>query len=365
MNEFQNQLQKVISEINRASQRVVLSEKVEQLDLDVLLERIRKAYSLVIDLGIEEEIEQIEIPIATKEPEIEENSKEVIINKEPEVEISKKERIEEEVKFNENLELEKEPYENIDEEVENEEQLDFIIEEETKIEKEEIIQESLFETLKIDEIPTEKEKQFEKNEEIPSVLKYLNEKMPKTSTITSMHSKIENEAKETQPEIKVEEKKDEEAKVEEIVEKEEVKEEVKVEEKEEEIIQESLFETPKEEPKPVNNSNGKTIGEQYEQKKSIFENFSTNIKQDDISKRFNYHNVDLRTAIGVNEKFMFINDLFSGNLREYTDFIQKLNNAETVEIANTILNSEKNNKRWVANSLSFTTLTEILAKKFH
>ncbi|MDD3287363.1 MAG: hypothetical protein PHI14_07685, partial [Bacteroidales bacterium] len=110
---------------------------------------------------------------------------------------------------------------------------------------------------------------------------------------------------------------------------------------------------------------GKSIGEQYEQKKSIFENFSTNIKQDDISKRFNSPKIDLRTAIGVNEKFMFINDLFSGNLREYTDFIQRLNEAETLEMANVILNGEKENKRWVANSLSYGTLTEILAKKFH
>ena len=33
-------------------------------------------------------------------------------------------------------------------------------------------------------------------------------------------------------------------------------------------------------------------------------------------------------------------DLFSGNLREYTDFIQRLNEAETLEMANVILNGE-------------------------
>ena len=59
MNEFQNQLQKIISEINKASQKVVLSKKIDQLDLDVLLERIRKAYSLVIDLEVVQEMEQM------------------------------------------------------------------------------------------------------------------------------------------------------------------------------------------------------------------------------------------------------------------------------------------------------------------
>jgi hypothetical protein len=375
MNEFQNQLQKVISEINKASQRVVLSEKVDQLDLDVLLERIRKAYSLVIDLGIEEVIEQISIPEATKEQEIEEMPKVVFFEKEPEFEMAQQEKIEPEieVELEQDLELEKEAYEKFDE-IE-EEQLELLIEETPVIEKEEILQEALFETKEIDDIPNEIEEPVEKKDEIPSVLRYLNEQMPKSSTISPIHIKIEDEVKETQPELVVEEEKTveivvenkaiEEERVEEIVVEQEVIEEPKIEEKKEEVFQELFFETPIEEPKPKNLSNGKTIGEQYEQKKSIFENFSTNIKQDDISKRFNSPKIDLRTAIGVNEKFMFINDLFSGNLREYTDFIQRLNEAETLEMANVILNGEKENKRWVANSLSYGTLTEILAKKFH
>ena len=316
MNEFQNQLQKVISEINKASQRVVLSEKVEQLDLDVLLERIRKAYSLVIDLEVEQEMEQM--------------PKVVILKKEPVFEMVQQEEIKLE-------EIEQEAFS-----------------------QEEVVQEALFDTQEINDLPQEKEEPVEKKDEIPSVLKYLNEQMPKSSTISPIHIKIEDEVKETQPELVVEEEK-----AVEIVVEQEVIEEPKIEEKKEEVFQELFFEAPIEESKPKNISNGKSIGEQYEQKKSIFENFSTNIKQDDISKRFNSPKIDLRTAIGVNEKFMFINDLFSGNLREYTDFIQRLNEAETLEMANVILNGEKENKRWVANSLSYGTLTEILAKKFH
>lgn len=337
MNEFQNQLQKVISEINKASQRVVLSEKVEQLDLDVLLERIRKAYSLVIDLEVEQEMEQM--------------PKVVIIEKEPVFEMVQQEEIKLE-------EIEQEAFsQEVVEQVEIEPE---VIEQAPLFEKEEFTQEALFDTQEINDLPQEKEEPVEKKDEIPSVLKYLNEQMPKTSTISPIHIKIEDEVKETQPELVVEEEK-----AVEIVVEQEVIEEPKIEEKKEEVFQELFFEAPIEESKPKNISNGKSIGEQYEQKKSIFENFSTNIKQDDISKRFNSPKIDLRTAIGVNEKFMFINDLFSGNLREYTDFIQRLNEAETLEMANVILNGEKENKRWVANSLSYGTLTEILAKKFH
>lgn len=350
MNEFQNQLQKVISEINKASQRVVLSEKVDQLDLDVLLERIRKAYSLVIDLEVVQEMEQMpKVVMLEKEPLFEMLQHEDIKLEEVEQEEIQQEEIQQEiveqVVLEQNIELEREDYERFDE-----------------VEQEQL-------ELMVEDAP------IEKKDEIPSVLRYLNEQMPKASTFSPLHIKIEGEVKEIQPELVVEEEKAieivvenkaiEEERVEEIVVEQEVIEEPKIEEKKEEVFQELFFETPIEEPKPKNLSNGKTIGEQYEQKKSIFENFSTNIKQDDISKRFNSPKIDLRTAIGVNEKFMFINDLFSGNLREYTDFIQRLNEAETLEMANVILNGEKENKRWVTNSLSYGTLTEILAKKFH
>lgn len=341
MNEFQNQLQKVISEINKASQRVVLSEKVDQLDLDVLLERIRKAYSLVIDLEVVQEMEQMpKVVMLEKEPVFEMVQHEDIKLEEVEQEEIQQEIVEQvvvepevEVVLEQNIELEREDYERFDE-----------------VEQEQL-------ELMVEDAP------IEKKDEIPSVLRYLNEQMPKASTFSPLHIKIEGEVKETQPELVVEEEKAVEIVVEQEVIEEKKIEEPKIEEKREEVVQELFFEAPVEEAKPI--SKGKSIGEQYEQKKSIFENFSTNIKQDDISKRFNYPKIDLRTAIGVNEKFMFINDLFSGNLREYTDFIQRLNEAETLEMANVILNAEKENKRWVANSLSYGTLTEILAKKFH
>lgn len=354
MNEFQNQLQKVISEINKASQRVVLSEKVDQLDLDVLLERIRKAYSLVIDLEVVQEMEQMpKVVMLEKEPLFEMLQHEDIKLEEVEQEEIKQEEIQQEIV--EQVVVEPEV------EVVLEPEVEVVLEQNIELEREdyerfdEVEQEQL--ELMVEDAP------IEKKDEIPSVLRYLNEQMPKASTFSPLHIKIEDEVKEIQPELVVEEEKAVEIVVEQEVIEEKKIEEPKIEEKREEVVQELFFEAPVEEAKPI--SNGKSIGEQYEQKKSIFENFSTNIKQDDISKRFNSPKIDLRTAIGVNEKFMFINDLFSGNLREYTDFIQRLNEAETLEMANVILNGEKENKRWVANSLSYGTLTEILAKKFH
>ncbi len=351
MNEFQNQLQKVISEINKASQRVVLAEKIEQLDLDVLLERIRKAYCLVIDLGIEEDIIMLD--------------EELLENEEEKVEEV------EEIKAEENLHQEIEVKETKEEEPQEELE---IIEENQPRQEEELIQESLFEQENTEDIQEEEEifEPVEEKEEIPSVLKYLNEEVPKSSSFSSLfQAPIKEEEVETPKTIVeeeiIEEKQEEKAEeVEEIIEEIEEKISDNVEEIKEESAQELFFESSLNEvEQPKKLSNSKPIGEQYEQKKSIFENISDQVKQEDISKRFNNGNIDLRTAIGVNEKFMFITDLFSGNLREYTDFIQKLNEAETKEEANLILNIEKENKRWAGNSLAFTTLAEILTKKFH
>lgn len=42
---------------------------------------------------------------------------------------------------------------------------------------------------------------------------------------------------------------------------------------------------------------------------------------------------DIRSAIGINDKFQFANELFAGNLQEYEIAIQQLNTAETMESA--------------------------------
>jgi hypothetical protein len=42
---------------------------------------------------------------------------------------------------------------------------------------------------------------------------------------------------------------------------------------------------------------------------------------------------DLRSAIGINDKFQFMNELFAGNMQEYEIAVQQLNTAETLESA--------------------------------
>lgn len=315
MNKFQEQLQRAISGVNKVSEIVVSSDKVSQLDLDVLLEKLRNTYNIVLSFDeLEEEI-IITKRVIVKEEEKDEIKEEVVVaNEEPIVEkIIEQEEV---VEVNEEPVIEQEQEseevfveeESVPEGGDKEEEI-FVEEESAPVEEEpEVSEEPIEEIIEpeilfepeikeepiVEDIPLIVEEPKEKPRETPSVLKYLNEQMPKT-----------------------------------------------------------------------NDASQRTVAERYEQQKSIFDNIANVPVQEDVSTHLKPHNVDLRIAIGVNEKFMFINDLFSGNLREYTDFIQKLNDVQTSDKAIEILMKTKDEKRWVPNSLSFTTLKEIMIKKFH
>ncbi len=286
MNQFQEKLKLTIEEIKQLTDRIISSKDISQIEIDILLSKLRDTYSLCLGFDNKEEEREFEIK--------EEMPKEIIEL----VEVFELEKTEDVVE------------EEIEEEIEEEE-----------VEEEEIIEEEIEEKEEEEEV---KEVILEKK--TPSVLKYLNENMPKSM----------NFAFEEKPLVKEEAI---EKVVEEIVES--VKEEVKTE-------------TPK----------TTTLGEKYQNQASLFESMSNKTEKNDINSKLNQSRADLRTAIGVHEKFMFINDLFSGNLREYTEFIQNLNAAENLDNAKEIIREVKEKKRWITTSLPYTTLENVVERKF-
>lgn len=286
MNQFQEKLKLTIEEIKQLTDRIISSKDISQIEIDILLSKLRDTYSLCLGFDNKEEEREFEIK--------EEMPKEIIEL----VEVFELEKTEDVVE------------EEIEEEIEEEE-----------VEEEEIIEEEIEEKEEEEEV---KEVILEKK--TPSVLKYLNENMPKSM----------NFAFEEKPLVKEEAI---EKVVEEIVES--VKEEVKTES-----------------PKTT------TLGEKYQNQASLFESMSNKTEKNDINSKLNQSRADLRTAIGVHEKFMFINDLFSGNLREYTEFIQNLNSAENLDNAKEIIREVKEKKRWITTSLPYTTLENVVERKF-
>ena len=189
-------------------------------------------------------------------------------------------------------------------------------------------------------------------------------------------------------------------KVEEIVE--EKKEEIVVEEKVEEVVLqveeekeeekeetveiaelEMVFEEPKvvvEEPKveveePVAPKTSSVLdylhnnimkdNEPKQAKKEEYTTLDLFKSQPSIADAFeNKNRSDLRTAIGVSEKFMFINDLFSGDLKAYTNFINMLNDATSVELSMTVIEENRIKRKWIKESMAYTTLENLVQKRF-
>jgi hypothetical protein len=73
---------------------------------------------------------------------------------------------------------------------------------------------------------------------------------------------------------------------------------------------------------------------------------------------------NLKTAISINEKFMFINELFDGNLREYNETIETLNGFKTLDQAADYLDLMRKKNFWNTGSVAFKKLKELVERRF-
>ncbi len=73
---------------------------------------------------------------------------------------------------------------------------------------------------------------------------------------------------------------------------------------------------------------------------------------------------DLRTTIGINDKFLFINELFEGNMRIYDEAIQRLNACTNMAQADLLLLDLKIVYNWESESPTVKKFVELVRKKF-
>ncbi len=296
MNGFQEKLSALLSEFERAGRRVCGSERVSRLDVDLLGEKMRQMYDLLLssDWNEIEEVKHVlpvseELTIERVETRAEKPATETPKRRNETVE----EKIETPKEFTET------PFSSEPEQViENEDK-------ETK-EKEE------------EKKPLKEEP---KQVEVVSV---------EPEVVTTEEGEEEKEVEEEKLETKEEESKDSHSSV-------------------LSYLHHNIMREGEEKPKP---QVGSTLDLFAEKTPSIAERFESRTRS------------DLRTAIGVSEKFMFINDLFSGNLKEYTDFINKLNNLTTWDMSKLVIEETRQKKKWAAASLAYTTLQDLIHKRF-
>jgi hypothetical protein len=73
---------------------------------------------------------------------------------------------------------------------------------------------------------------------------------------------------------------------------------------------------------------------------------------------------DLKAAININEKFLIINELFGGNLRDYNETIEKFNSFQDVKMAMEYLDLLRKKNVWDSGSGVFSRLKELVENKF-
>ena len=113
----------------------------------------------------------------------------------------------------------------------------------------------------------------------------------------------------------------------------------------------SLFEEPVEK-----SDDKKLVGEKFAEEKPI-EPIGETIQNKKI--------VNLKLAIGINEKFFFLNELFDGKMNKYNETIEELDLKDTFKeaIEYLVLLKEKNN--WDSASEAYIQLKGFLERKFN
>ncbi len=73
---------------------------------------------------------------------------------------------------------------------------------------------------------------------------------------------------------------------------------------------------------------------------------------------------DLKSVIGINDKFLFVNELFGGSMEKYNKSIDNLNDLKTLNGALIYLNELKIELQWNNSNEAYQKLKELVARKF-
>ena len=73
---------------------------------------------------------------------------------------------------------------------------------------------------------------------------------------------------------------------------------------------------------------------------------------------------DLRKAIGINEKFLLVNELFSGSMEKYNKSIENLNDLKTLNGALIYMNELRIELQWNSNNEAYKKLLELVHRKY-
>lgn len=110
----------------------------------------------------------------------------------------------------------------------------------------------------------------------------------------------------------------------------------------------------------------RSLGESFSEKKSsLNDKLSKSNGENTIGEQLKHYRVnDLKSAIDISHKFLFVNELFDGNAPEYHETIEQLNKAGSIQAALDILAEKRNKYNWDEKEGTFRVFNDLIHRKF-
>lgn len=118
--------------------------------------------------------------------------------------------------------------------------------------------------------------------------------------------------------------------------------------------------------KNIHEDSHHTLADKFKtEQKSLSDVIAGSAKDNSLGSRMQHQPIeDLKSVIGLAEKFNFINELFGGDPLAYERAIGQLNGATRLGEAEAYLGTLRLNYKWPANSVEAVKLGEIIQRKF-
>ena len=97
---------------------------------------------------------------------------------------------------------------------------------------------------------------------------------------------------------------------------------------------------------------------------NVVEKYTSSDEQSIAEKMQKAHISNIREAIGINEKFLFINELFNGDMGRYNKILDDINDLSTKQGVDTYLFELKIQFQWADDNEAYIRLKELMERKF-
>ncbi len=101
------------------------------------------------------------------------------------------------------------------------------------------------------------------------------------------------------------------------------------------------------------------------EKKSINDLIAAKRNDVSISSRMQHNPIrDLKSAIGINEKFIYVYELFGGNSQAYAQAIERLNSMGSRDEAIGLMETMRDQYHWDIENMAFQKLVDMVARRY-